>query len=135
MSGPKRIIEHEEDPSTWKVDKNALHLRAGRLWKYMPVGCVCCVDSPDPKAKTFQSDEDEQLFVCGVHGPLEVVPYRSTRQYVVTIGELRVEGDQTLEDSFLFPRSLTPEKRKEMLQNLMDDAVVYEKERNPATDD
>lgn len=138
MKGPTKIIELDGVPSSkWKIEPNALHLWKGKLWRKEPVGCVLCVEKEGNDHITFSRDEDDgtTTFHCMEHGELVEVPYTMRKTYVIRIGDVVREGEESLEDTMLFPSEMTLTTRNALIEKMLDEAQQEEKEAGPAPTD
>lgn len=135
MSGPSKIIELDGKPrSKWRIEEGAMHLWEGKLWRKDVVGCVLCVEHEGNDYITFARTDDDgaEHCHCVEHGPLEEVKYEMVKTYVVTIGGVVREGEERVEDSMLFPASMSTEEKDELINNLLDEA---DREENGAVED
>lgn len=132
MTGPRKIVELPSDPSQWrKLVRDGHHVHDGKLWVWVPSGCVLCVESAEWKDQTLQSVDDPEHYVCQNHGKLEKVIYSFQSQYTIQIGERTVTGSRRVEDFFLFPASQTSEERAGLLDKILKEAEEYENENDP----
>lgn len=130
MNGPKRIVELQED--SWpNITPDDVLVHDGKLWNWVPGGCVLCVESKDQTLKAV----DDDIHVCRTHGELEKVPYVIERQYVIMLGDRRLTGSKKSEDFFLFPQSQSPEERTALLDKILAEADEYEDEHDPLMED
>jgi len=136
MGGPKRIIELAEDPSQWEgLDRNAHLMHNGRLWIWMPAGCVQCVESSQPKDQTLRAVDDFDVFVCQNHGPLEKVSYVFEQHYTIQLGSRTVTGSRRTEDFLLFAKNQTVEEREALITRILAEAEDHEVEHDPTMGD
>lgn len=134
MSGPSKIIELDgKERSKWRVEEGAMHLWEGKLWRKDVVGCVLCVEEEGNDYITFSRiDKDEvEHCHCVTHGALDEVKYEMVKQYTVTIGGVVREGEERVEDSMLFPASMSTEEKDELINKLLDEA---DREENASLD-
>jgi len=125
MSGPTKIIELDGKPcSKWRIEEDAMHLWEGKLWRKDVVGCVLCVENEGPEHTTFaRTDEDGvEHCSCVKHGPLSEVKYKMVKQYTVTIGGVVREGEEVVNDSMLFPASMSEDEKDDLINRLLDEA-------------
>ena len=120
LSGPRKIVELDEDLDSTKVEPGAHHLWKGKLWNVEAIGCVLCVDSEN--AVTFSDVEDDDKCHCSVHGPLLEVPYIMVKQWTITIGDVEDKGEDRVEDSMLFPVSMPTDERDALVRKYLEDA-------------
>lgn len=100
-----------------------------RLWRVEQVGCVLCVEHDDDAHRTLTTvDAWSQRFVCLVHGELCEVPYSMRKVFTVRVGDVTREGEETLDDSMLFPADMTLAARHALIEKLLDEAVEEEDE-------
>lgn len=138
MSGPTKIIELDDVPvSKWKLDPNAVHLWKGKLWKKENVGCVLCVEKEGNEHITLSYAEDagKEHFHCMEHGELVEVPYSMRKVYTITIGSVTREGEETLDDTMLFPAEMTLTERDALINRLLDEAQKEEADSGPTPSD
>jgi hypothetical protein len=137
MTGPTKIVELDGIPTAkWKLDANATFLWKNRLWRRENVGCVLCVEKDGPEHVTFcHVDENGvESFHCMEHSELVAVPYSMKKVYTIQIGSVIREGQETLEDTMLFPEEMDLVSRDELINRLLDEAQSDEKESGPAPD-
>lgn len=135
MSGPTKIVELDGVPvSKWKLDPNAVHLWKGKLWRKEKVGCVLCVEKEGNEHATLchTDDDGNESFHCMEHGELIAVPYSMKKTYTIRIGDVVREGEETLDDSMLFPSGMNPEERNTLIGKLLDEAQQEETDQGPA---
>lgn len=138
MSGPTKIVELDGVPvAKWKLDPNAVHLWKGKLWKKENVGCVLCVEKEGNEHITLSHADDsgEEHFHCMEHGDLVAVPYSMRKVYTIRIGDVVREGEESLEDTMLFPSEMTLPARNELINRLLDEAQKEEADSGPAPSD
>lgn len=131
MSGPKKIIELEgKEPSRWRIEDGALHLWNGKLWSKELVGCVQCVEKEGNDHITFSrsDNEGEEHFHCMEHGLLDEVKYSMVKQYTVTIGGIVRTGEQSAEDTMLFPSSMSTNEKTSLIKTILDEMEEDEEE-------
>ena len=146
VSGPTKIIELDGKPrSQWRVEEDALHLWEGKLWRREAVGCVLCVEEEGIDHTTFSrtevsaGDDGEETkcehFHCMKHGALDEVKYEMVKKYTVTIGGVVRDGEVSVEDSMLFPTSMSQDERVELINKLLDEADEEEKDAGASPED
>jgi hypothetical protein len=137
MKGPTKIIELDGIPSSkWKVDPNALHLWKGKLWVKEKVGCVLCVEKEGNDHITFSCESDNGTqFYCMEHGELAEVPYTMKKTYVIRIGDVVRDGEESLEDTMLFPSNMDLAARNALIEKMLDEGQQEEKDAGPAPSD
>jgi hypothetical protein len=139
MSGPTKIIELDGKPrSKWRIEEGAMHLWEGKLWRKDVVGCVLCVEQEGNDYITFARTDDDgaEHCHCVEHGPLDEVKYSMVKQYTVTIGGVVREGEEVVNDSMLFPASMSTEEKDELINKLLDEADREENgEADPLDDE
>lgn len=127
MSGPKKIVELPSSPGDWKkLDREANHLHNGRLWRWIPAGCVLCIESGDAKDQTLQSVDNPDFYLCQNHGKLEKVPFRCKREYTVSLGDKSVDSSHVTEDFFLFPVNQSSSERERLIKEIISEAMGHE---------
>lgn len=134
MSGPTKIVELDGVPvSKWKIDPNAVHLWKGKLWRKEKVGCVLCCDKEGNEFITLchADHDDKEFFHCMEHGELTAVPYSMRKTYVISIGDITREGEETLDDVMLFPSEMELSERNALIERLMDEAQKEEVDSGP----
>lgn len=138
MSGPRKIIDLDGTPeSDWKVEPQAAHLYAGKLWASEVAGCVLCVEAErhDAKGQTLRDTDDDHKFICLTHGALEEVPFSIKREFVIKIGEFEKTGVQEVNDVILIPKNLTTEEKESLYARLVDAAADVEQKEDLLADD
>jgi len=139
MSNTRRalqpVIELDEVPrSQWRFEHGPRYLWNHRLWTVEKVGCVLCVE--DDNAATLSTvDGGPPLFLCMEHGALCEVPYAVRKVYTVRIGDIEREGEETLDDSMLFPAEMTLGHRNTLIEKLLDEAQQEEAAAGPVPTD
>lgn len=125
MNGrPRKIVELPDSPSDWKsLEREAVHLHAGRLWRAVPIGCVLCLDLLPNKDQTLQADEDHEFYLCAIHGKLEKVPFTEERKFEMRLGPRVVEVTKLVEDFLLFPECQTSEERLMTIEKIINEAA------------
>lgn len=134
MSGPTKIIELDGIPvKNWKIDPNAVHLFKGKLWSKEPVGCICCVEREGPEFTTFSTVDSNGVehFQCMEHGTLVEIPYSMRKVYTIKIGDVVREGEQSVDDTMLFPAEMEVSVRNALIDRLLDEADKDEIEAGP----
>lgn len=120
MSGPRKIIELDESVDSARVETGAVHLWKDKLWRLEAVGCVLCVEDED--SVTLSEVDDEGKCHCSIHGELAEVPYVMAKTWTVRIGDVQEEGSDRVEDSMLFPVSMSTEERDVLVRKYLEDA-------------
>ncbi len=112
------------------LDRSRAYEFRGRLWTVeQPVGCVLCVEKPQPSTLVTTDMEGNESFHCVLgHGQLIEIPYSMTKNFVVVIGDVTREGEESVADSMLFPASLSETERTELIEQLLDEADEEEHE-------
>lgn len=124
MSGPRKIIDLDGVPlHKWRLENGAMHVFKGRSWSKEPVGCILCIEEKGPEHSTlsYEDASGKEQFLCMTHGDLEEVPYSSVKTYTFRIGNIVRENEVKLEDSMLFPRSMSAKERDELITSMMDE--------------
>lgn len=137
MKGPSKIIELNGEPSSWKLDANAVHLWKNKLWRKEKVGCVLCTEFEGPEYATLCHSEDEKpdVFHCVQHGDLVEVPFTMKKVYTIVIGDVTREGEESLSDTMLFPSAMGLPERNELIGRLLDEAEKEEHAAGPSPSD
>lgn len=135
MSGPTKIVELDGVPvGKWKIDPNAVHLWKGKLWRKEKVGCVLCCDKEGNEhiTLTHTAEDGKEHCHCMEHGELMSVPYSMKKVYTINIGGIERVGEETLDDTMLFPAEMTEGQRTDLINSLLDEAQKDEAESGPA---
>ena len=130
-SRPAPVIELDGVPrARWRIQPGARYLWNGRMWIHERVGCVLCVE--DDAALTFSTvDARSPAVVCTEHGELCEVPYEMRKVYTIRVGDIVREGEETLEDTMLFPTEMTLSQRNALNERLLDEAQADEADAGP----
>ena len=89
---------------------------------------MLCIDSDNPTLCNVGADGIE-AFHCMEHGELVAVPFLVKKVYTVAIGDVIREGEESVNDSMLFPAAMTPGERDELVGRLLDEAQQEEVSR------
>lgn len=129
---PLRLVELDAMPrANWQIDADARYLWNGRVWQVEPVGCVLCVENPEV-ATLSTTDNVGEAFVCMEHGALCEVPYKLRKVYTIRIGDVVREGEESVEDTMLFPTDMALPQRTALIEKLLDEAANEEAEAGAA---
>lgn len=127
--GPRRTVELDDDSAEeWVLDSCSAYIWEGRLWRKDIVGCVLCVEADKSSTLVRTDDDGQEHFVCQQHGPLGELKYEMVKQYTVTIGGVVREGEERVNDSMLFPASMSAEEKDDLINKLLDEADREEQE-------
>jgi hypothetical protein len=134
VRGPRPVVDLDGVPrGQWRTEPETLYAWNGRLWRKELVGCVLCVQADAAGHLTMSTiDGPTTTFVCTEHGELCEVPYSMTKRYTVRIGDVLREGEESLEDTMLFPIEMTITARNALIERLLDEAAAAERDSGPA---
>lgn len=136
---PLRLIDLDNIPlSEWPISVDAAYSYRGGLWLRENTGCVCCCELEGPEHVTLCRIDDEngaEHFLCMTHGELVEVPFTMNKVYTIKIGDVLREGEESLDDTMLFPAEMTLGERNALVERLLDEAAVAEHEAGPAPSD
>jgi len=144
MSGPTKIIELDGKPrSSWRLEKKALHLWKGKLWRLVEAGCFFCAEEAErARAEgldvegfvTFTRDHDDGTpeSWCMDHGELHEIPYSMEKKFKIVIGGVTREGETSCSDVMLFPVSMSEDERNEAIESLLGELEADEVSAGPA---
>lgn len=136
---PRRVVELDGIPiASWPVeDEGAVFLWQGRLWSKEKVGCVLCTERDGPEFVTLCTADEhgKEQFHCIEHGELVEIPFSMSKLYTIKIGDVLREGEESLNDTMLFPAEMVLVARNELIESLLDDAERQEHEEGPAPSD
>ena len=132
---PMKIIElTSRNSNAAKPDRNAVYAFEGKIWKWQPVGCVCCLqeDEDDFRYQTIVDEEGNAY--CMEHGNLQKVVYQVVRNYKIRIGEKVREGKLVKNDHLLIPANFSEEDKGALLDEALDETVQLEEEEFEGVD-
>lgn len=129
---PSKIVELDGVPrARWRIEADVVYLWNQRLWRKEPVGCVLCFEHDDDVHPTL-STLDDSMCVCLEHGALTQIAYSMKKVYTITLGGISREGEETLNDTMLFPAEMTLAEQNALIERLLDEAQVAEAEAGAA---
>ena len=116
----------------WPIDGSAILVLRGRRFTVEKVGCCLCVEQEGSFTLCHADAAGVESFLCMEHGELVAVPYSMKKVYTITIGDVVREGEELLEDSMLFTEEMTLVARNELINRLLDEAVIDEQQAGAA---
>lgn len=128
MSGPKKIIDL--DPSTDVLKKGVAYNFNGKIWHTEPVGCIQCIDEfeQDEEATekprrtiSYEDSDGTENFLCMKHGECEAVKYSIVKKYTICIADYKREDEVRLDDTMLFPLSMSAADREILIVKMLDE--------------
>lgn len=136
---PLRIMVDVDDlpRERWPLDGRAVIVLRGRIYSVEPHGCIRCteMEGNDHVTLCHVDERGAESFICLTHGELTPVEFYLEKNFLIRIGTVTREGQESLTDSMLFPRAMTIVARTELIETLLDDAERQEHEDGPAPSD
>lgn len=121
----------------WPLDGSVAIVLRGRMFTIEPVGCVLCVEleGNDHVTLCHVDAHGAEYFLCLTHGELSPVEYVLEKTYLVRISSITRTGEQTVDDTMLFPVEMKLAERNALIERLLDEAAAAEDEVGAAPSD